>query len=478
MSKQEYLYRFRSCHALLDGHHELEEQNIYFCPPDKLNDPLEGFKDVFWRGDKVVWRNLLRHYLLNFMQATTITAIMGKEFTPDLCDTLVHQTEHDLPEAPIRETYSTACESFFKDPASELFVTSISLHGKAVRRNELIFYLRVIQPLATKCVHEAFGARGLPLLKSTHGLDSMIEDMRHSLKQIFQAHTESPPDLSDAAFTASEHIMLQQALIHEFNDFTPVDLQPWMFVLRDFPSYYVTSLEQLLYPDWHVACFVADPTNSSMWGAYADSHRGICLKFKTRNDGYGLPVLDLYRPNGWSGGKNGIVTHYAYVPHRFEEILYTAEFPEVDFFESLGALPRYKLSEFWFRSDNAEQSTTATRMLCEDEEWRKEYWHKFSAMFRTKSSEWQHEKERRLILYSNLERFDDATSRNLKYRFSDLAGVVFGIKTTTEDKLKIMRIIKEKCASEGREDFEFHQAYYSNISKKIELAPLELLNVK
>jgi hypothetical protein len=49
----EYLFRFRSIHALVDGHHELENQEIYFTPPEQLNDPLEGFKDIFWQGDAI-----------------------------------------------------------------------------------------------------------------------------------------------------------------------------------------------------------------------------------------------------------------------------------------------------------------------------------------------------------------------------------------------------------------------------------------
>jgi hypothetical protein len=57
----EHLFRFRTIHALLDSRHELEHQEIYFSPPEQLNDPLEGFKDIFWQGDAIVWTNLLRH---------------------------------------------------------------------------------------------------------------------------------------------------------------------------------------------------------------------------------------------------------------------------------------------------------------------------------------------------------------------------------------------------------------------------------
>src|SRR5260370_28089171 len=108
--RQDHLYRFRSTHALLDGYQELENQQIYFCSPDGLNDPLEGFKHIFWRGDQIVWRNLLRHYLFNLMQATSIAAVMGQDFNPEMCAPLVHQTEHDLPQAPIRDVYASTCQ--------------------------------------------------------------------------------------------------------------------------------------------------------------------------------------------------------------------------------------------------------------------------------------------------------------------------------------------------------------------------------
>jgi hypothetical protein len=71
-----------------------------------------------------------------------------------------------------------------------------------------------------------------------------------------------------------------------------------------------------------------------------------------------------------------------------------------------------------------------------------------------KTPEWSHEQEYRLILYSQLQRFDDVPSRKLKYRIADLAGVIFGMKTTTADKIRIMRIVEQKCRAESRTDFE------------------------
>jgi len=53
-----HLYRFRPVDAVLGEYEELAKQETYFAPPEKLNDPMEGYKDVFWSGDLIVWRNL------------------------------------------------------------------------------------------------------------------------------------------------------------------------------------------------------------------------------------------------------------------------------------------------------------------------------------------------------------------------------------------------------------------------------------
>lgn len=45
----EFLYRFRPLKRLLQ-YGELEKQEIYFASPSELNDPMEGFRDLFWRG--------------------------------------------------------------------------------------------------------------------------------------------------------------------------------------------------------------------------------------------------------------------------------------------------------------------------------------------------------------------------------------------------------------------------------------------
>ena len=65
-------YRMRSLDRLLgdkwqendgkDG--ELEKQEIYFASPSELNDPMEGFSNIVFKGDKIVWHNFFKHYVM------------------------------------------------------------------------------------------------------------------------------------------------------------------------------------------------------------------------------------------------------------------------------------------------------------------------------------------------------------------------------------------------------------------------------
>jgi hypothetical protein len=94
---------------------------------------------------------------------------------------------------------------------------------------------------------------------------------------------------------------------------------------------------------------------------------------------------------------------------------------------------------------------------------------------RGKLKDWYYEREHRLLLSGMFHNFTSDDSRTLKYKFKDLEGIIFGIKTPSDAKLEIFKIIEEKCRSTGRTDFKFYQAFYARATGTIELAELKLL---
>jgi len=471
----DHFYRFRPAAALLDGFSELERQEIYFPTVDELNDPLEGYRDIVWRGDRIVWRNLFRHYLLCLMQTVSLVGVAGNSFSTEMAANLVFQTDADLPQAPIREIYSGACDTFFGHPSAEALLGTLSQPGKAIRRDELIFYLRMVHYSALSTVIRLFEEGGLRLMTSTGNVADLAEKSMASLPEVLRLHAFAE-DQAEVLFFINNNITQQLALIHELNGDFPSDRRSWLLVARDFPTHYIAAIERLLYPEWHAACFVTDPTGASMWGHYGDGHRGICLKFKAKPNIAGVASLDLYRRTSWgSGGRVG----YSWVPHAFEAVDYVTEFPEINFFESLGRLPLSKLSRFWYAGPNGERSEIASRILGGEAhaQWRDEYWQRFATGCRIKSPQWKHEVEHRIVVHSNLDNLEAKNDRKLKYRFEDLTGIIFGLKTSTENKISVMRIIERKCVEAGRSDFEFWQAHYSRRTHQIELAPLRLFKI-
>jgi hypothetical protein len=244
-------------------------------------------------------------------------------------------------------------------------------------------------------------------------------------------------------------------------------------IASTFPSVYLLSLEYLLFRDWYTACFVADPSQASMWGYYGDSHRGACLKFKTTTLPEGKPALRLNRQIGMRGRPpHAPVPIFEYSPQPLQQVNYANRYPEVDFFRSLGTLIPAQAA-FWFRGEDGTISATGKDL--QTAEWRKQYWATFHAGVTNKLTDWQHEQEYRITLQSSLVNLSNPAERTLKYIFEDLQGIIFGMNMSAEDRAGIVRIIAAKCAQTGRTDFEFYQAYYSRLTGKVDAALWDLV---
>jgi hypothetical protein len=55
-----------------------------------------------------------------------------------------------------------------------------------------------------------------------------------------------------------------------------------------------------------------------------------------------------------------------------------------------------------------------------------------------------------------------------------LAGIVFGVNTSEADKVRIIKMIKEKCRSEGHASFDFYQTRYFREDRAFSLTPVSL----
>ena len=74
------------------------------------------------------------------------------------------------------------------------------------------------------------------------------------------------------------------------------------------------------------------------------------------------------------------------------------------------------------------------------EDWQEIYWKNFYRDITTKTKAWEYEQEYRLILGREIrrQRVHGEEIRTRTYNFNSLKGIIFGIKTSDEDKLRMI----------------------------------------
>lgn len=240
----------------------------------------------------------------------------------------------------------------------------------------------------------------------------------------------------------------------------------------EFTSEYLNSLLKLVYPPWYVACFSARHDNAAMWSYYAGNHRGCCLVFrKQQTDDRGK--LRLNGPNGY--GTGGIIRSNRDMP--LDPVRYAAHEQRIEFFTNIGRLPLGTMLRNWFRDDDGNTSPLAEHLNKERKKvWRNAYWKNFTPPLLRKLPDWQHEEEIRIVISDILGIHKSNEGRTFTYDYDTLDGIIFGINTSLQDKIRIMHILDRKLESRTvTEPFKFFQARYNARSGLIEAHHLGMI---
>ncbi len=466
----EHLYRFRSAEALLGKFAELEKQEIYFASREELNDPLEGFKNIFWQGDSIVWKNFLKHYLLCVLHISAFFITDGEyEIKDD--DIPIRMVIKNLPPR-YQNQYQEICDQFFKNERIQKYPEWLASRNSPIRRNELLFYLKILHYYALKCIFSRHGLLSkYPEYAFLNKAEEMLLDFEY-FDKVNRLVVQYPnvENIEGIIYGVQKNIHDQIYLTAIYNNPYFHKNHNGKFIFLEFPEKYLKNLEKIIHPEWYTACFQTNYQNPSMWSYYGHNHKGICLKFKTTLSSQGTPTIKLQRIVGFD---SRMQPRLSYQDTSIFEIKYNDRYPEIDFFRSLGRLPIPVLYDQWYMDENKNKSSCAD-IFNNEGQWRKKYWDDFLNTVTVKLEGWSHEKEHRLILYGLAIDFSNKENRKLKYNFSDLEGIIFGIETSMEDKIEIIKIIEEKCKKEGRNNFKFYQANYSTRTGKIELFEMNI----
>lgn len=463
-------YRFRSVERLLGREAsgdiparagELEDLTIYFASPLELNDPLEGHRETHFKGDLIVWRNLIKHYItLLFSSAIDIYSAGG-----DGAVTHVNLRPEDFSETP-RQVLSQIIEKIFSRQPINDYIESLAHSEREVSRLELSVHLTTLHAfILINILEEMAHHMEIDDISRLKLLSASFSN-HISLRSREIKNEGNTPDITSYINLKSQ--IKQQSL--RANAARTDDVSKgWLRLFTNFPDEFCHHIDYLIYPHWYVACFMKSFSNSALWGSYADNHKGVCLVFRSKKlrktDHLTLRQLPFkfVKAYNWNRPKN---QWHLTMPLQLPllEVKYQPTYTKPNFFTSLINEHKDWTLSYWYTSNSNEISPCAKWLYDKSSEVLPKHRQQFQQSLSTKTADWEKESESRIIL-SGL--YLTPEERLAKFQFSELDGIIFGINTSDDAKVKIIRKIAQHCKEFRRTDFKFYQAHFNETYTKV-----------
>ncbi|MGN2405331.1 DUF2971 domain-containing protein [Pseudomonas syringae] len=435
---------------------ELDSLYMYFAGREQLNDPLEGYADIFFDGDEIAWNNLLKNYL-QCLTMHIVRLAYGEGGKYDLSSQMLGIAQN-IPDN-ISKIFEKIYAEFLAEPTISDFVSVWPALGKATK-SELFSYLDGIHFYSIDLIARTLSDEGLLPMAPARNKEKYQYQLGR-VRLFTNLFKVSDPDQKRVAMDEYVRANKERSLLNLYKN-RKRDLPVLYTEMIAFPSKYCDSLEKCIFPTWYVACFMEECDDSSIWGTYGQNHAAVCLEFNVENNSE-KRGLTLYKPTG--AGSDGV--HWSESFMAFSPVSYGETFASIDFFNSLGSTTYYNALNFWLSDGKGRLSTKAHDLTESEEAWRSAYWENFNLTATVKVSHWAREREYRLIQHSTIVDLSEPTLRKLKFKFSSLNGIIFGINTSLEDKCKLIAKIEQLCLDHKREHFNFYQARYDHKLKKI-----------
>lgn len=249
MSKR--FYRFRSLDSLLGEYKELEQQTIYFASPKELNDPMEGFKDLVFNGDKIVWRNFFKHYLLCLEHVSSLFILCGEEHHSITDDSIpIFKGFDEFPTPMYKDLFEKIYNEIFS--FSENFIDKISTRSTSIRKEEIGLYLTVFHSIAVEIIEKNYVEKNfIEQRKTPYRVEGTIFRELEKMIDVIEVTLKETKDKSivDTLFLIQKQMQDEFSLINNIKDKLLIKSPNRNFILIDFVNNYLNVIEKLIYPD-------------------------------------------------------------------------------------------------------------------------------------------------------------------------------------------------------------------------------------
>lgn len=438
------------------SHKELENKNMFFAPSNMQNDPMEGISDIVWNGDYIAWENLFKNYCMNLGHAIVSygTAIVCEKNT--IFDNMKIVRAGFSSQILYRHVLTQAANQFVSNEYVILFLNY--LINRDVRKYELLIMMKCIHPLAIQAA-----LMNLYPYETQYPItiEKLLKLYDYEKVKTYLSERNDDPIRVERFF--QEFYSIVQGIIIggkrsvEKHDISKMD-DAQLFLLNHFTGYYISEITKWCFPNYFMVCFSKNCENSSMWSYYADAHKGVCLIYEVPDD---KQELILKKPP-----VSGML--YDEIKKlKFYNIDYQKKLLKINFFSYCLKILQLKdeLKKSWVFSENGNMSKNFVKMIDDQEGWLMEYEKLVFGVVTRKNEDWKHEEEMRLIMPDYWKDEICSAGAAMEYDFSKLVGVIFGINTPEDVKLKVIEALEN--AKKLDDNFEFYQAYYDYIDGKI-----------
>lgn len=441
------LYRYRNIDR---GKEELLSQKIFFADRELLNDPMEGYAQVYWHGDEIAWQGLFSNYICSVDMSITRYSLRCDEAS--IKETAALVDIHSFDDVPYGDRLNDLRNEFIKNERIRKLLSLLGTISEPIERYELKFILGQIHNYAfALCVRSQIKNNLTPditgeLLEFTYRLEKMsdfsfCEELLKSKKAIRQKIVRNHDNFPKKIDSLSSK--------YDARD------RAWNAILSDFPGNYIEKIVDMIHHTTYIACFSLSQDSSPMWGHYAENHKGICIIYETskKNGKDVIPFTNKY-------------------PMEIRKVNYGTYTTRMNFFTMLGRLNRKQISS-WLNDEKGTESSCAREMYDDEDAWRNMYWDFLYDRYSNKPIDWKYEQEYRLIFPDFMYEYEGKDENGNKkkvlfeYDFASIKGVIFGIRTTWTDKMEIKDILEDKCRKQGLNMPEFYQAECDEMSNSI-----------
>ncbi len=434
-----YLFRFRSMKHILDpGYDELQGRRIFLEDSRKLNDPMEGLLNVRWKGRQAEWLNFFKHYFESLYKAVELIAITDGQHKLHSEDIVLCKNEFwddDFINQERAQEFDASWLAFADFTSLYECTSMLERTRRSLNKNLVLQILeKFLLPALKFCPK-------IPLNDSLQYSRDQNKDFVENILHINIDLNKRQKEAYDAS-SSDGH----------FNDFLNTyyaDHFSWnhneRFLLCNFSNIFMDKIVNLCVPVNYTASFSECFDEPLLWSHYADSNRGVCLIYNVRkdyNDRYYMLPEDL----------EGLDPCY------LEKVSYNHKLESLDFFSMLGLLNGATIENRWRKYNNVKTAINIHYGFNKEA-----YREKVLQAIRQKMKNWQYEKEYRIIKNE----LDDNIQQSFKLIKDELFGVIFGIRASSFEKVKVSNMVKYMEKRSSRSKIKLYQAIYSERNGKI-----------